>query len=87
MIEIWAESARLNTWSQRLADQARMILKKDCFSDLEILEIHQQVNREEYEKDLITQTGMLNAEKQELPNRIETQNNEKRITIHPNTTK
>ena len=38
MIEIWTESAWFNI-SQRLADQARMILNKCWFSDLEILEV------------------------------------------------
>ena len=46
MIEIWANSTRFNT-SQRHADQARMILKKISFSDLEILELGGKVNREE----------------------------------------
>ena len=51
MIEIWAESARFNITSQKLADQARIILKKGWFSDLEILEIYEQVNREENQQD------------------------------------
>ena len=38
MIEVRTKSARFNT-SQRLSDQARMILKKGWFSDPEILEI------------------------------------------------
>ena len=38
MIEIQAESARFNT-SQKLANQARMILKKGWFPDFKILEI------------------------------------------------
>ena len=41
MIEIWEEYARFKTTSQGLADQARTIIKKGWFSDLEILEIHQ----------------------------------------------
>ena len=32
-----------------LADQARMIFKKGCFADIEILEIWGQINSEEYE--------------------------------------
>ena len=37
-----------NNTSQSLADQTRISLKKDSFSDLEILEIGGQVNREKY---------------------------------------
>ena len=47
MIEIWVESAKFNT-SLRLADEARLILKKGWFSDLKILKVCGQVNREEY---------------------------------------
>ena len=39
MIQIWAEFVRLDPKRQKLADQARMILKKGWFSDIEILEI------------------------------------------------
>ena len=51
MIKIWTESARFNATSRRLAKQARMILKKGWFSDLELQEICKQVNREEYQQD------------------------------------
>ena len=54
MIEIGAECTRFNTTNKRLADQARMILKKGWFSNFEILEICQQVNREENQQDLTT---------------------------------
>ena len=50
MKEIWTDSTRFNT-SEKLADQKRMILKKGLFSDLEILEICGQINREEYVPD------------------------------------
>ena len=53
IIEIWAESA----------DQARIILKKGWFSDLELQEICDQVNREEYEQDLPSRIKILNTEK------------------------
>ena len=86
MIEIWAVSAQFNAISKRLADQARMILMKGWFSDLEIIEIYQQVKREEYQQNLIY-IETLNAEKQEAPNRIETQNKEKRKFTHPSNTK
>ena len=47
MSEIWTESAKFDT-IHRLVDQARLILKKGWLSDLEILEICGQVNREEH---------------------------------------
>ena len=47
MIEIWTESIKCNS-SQRLADQVRLALKKICLSNLEILEICEHVNLEEY---------------------------------------
>ena len=40
-----------------------MIWKKVWFSDLEILEICKQVNREEYEQDPSNRIEILNAEK------------------------
>ena len=42
MLEIWQERSTFQTTSQRLADQARTIIKKDWFSDLELLEIHKK---------------------------------------------
>ena len=51
MIEIWAESIRYNTISQRLVDQARMILKKGWLSDFEILEMYTHLSCEEYEQE------------------------------------
>ena len=50
-----------------------MILKKGRFSNPVILEICRQVNREEYEQDPPTRIETENTEKQEIPNRIETQ--------------
>ena len=44
IIEIWANSARFNTTSQRPANPARMILKKGCLFDLQMLEIRVQNN-------------------------------------------
>ena len=46
MVEIWEECARFKTTSQRLAGQVRRMIKKGWFFDLEILQIHQRVNRE-----------------------------------------
>ena len=47
------KSALFDTISQRLDDQVRIILKKGWFSDFEVLEIYQQINREDYEQDSI----------------------------------
>ena len=47
-IEIWEETAKFNTGCQRFADQAGMILKWDCFSNFEIMEIYKQASHEEY---------------------------------------
>ena len=85
MIEIWEECTRFQT-SQRLADQARMMIKKGLLSGLEILEIHPQINRETCQQDLNTVTKMLNAEKQELSYWIETSSSTNLNTTHPNTT-
>ena len=48
MREIWGESAKFHTTSQRMDDQARLILKKGWFSDLEKRKICEQIIREEY---------------------------------------
>ena len=63
IIEIWTEYAIFNATNQRLADQARIILKKVCFSDLEILE-----NQELYEQALPIHTETLNTAKQVFSN-------------------
>ena len=47
--------------------------QKGSFSDLDILEICQQVRREEYKQVLAVYTKTINMEKQEPPNLIETQ--------------
>ena len=65
MREVWAESSRFDTTSQRLADQARMILRNGWSSDLKILEISGQVNNEEYDQDPPFQIKTLIAKKQE----------------------
>ena len=44
MIEIWRKCSNFQNTSQTLADQVRTIIKKDWFSDLEIIEIHQKIN-------------------------------------------
>ena len=44
MIEIWTEFGRFKAINQTLANQVRKIIKNDWFSDVEILEIHQQIS-------------------------------------------
>ena len=57
------------------------------FSNSEILEIYQQIIREEYQQDSTTRTETKNIEKQETLKQAEIQNNENWNTTHPNTTK
>ena len=52
--------------------QVRTIIKKIWFSDLEILEIHQKVNRESRQRNTNTILGPPNTKKQEQLNRNET---------------
>ena len=86
MIEIWANSVRFST-SQRLADQARMIIRKGWFSNLEILEIYRQTNSE----DSLTRSETLNTEtkkkQNKLPNPITIQNSDERKVANPSITK
>ena len=49
---------------------------KGWFSDLEIQEVYQQINRGKYQQDITTRTKTLNTEKEVPPNRSERQNNE-----------
>ena len=72
MIEIWIESVRFNS-SQRLDDLTRIILKKGCFSDFEILEVCGWATREEHVSE-------------ETITRIETQNIENQNTKEPSIT-
>ncbi len=44
MIEIREDYAKFHTKSPKLADHTRMMPRKSCFSDLEILEICRQEN-------------------------------------------
>ena len=64
----------LDSISQRFTDQTRIILKKGWFSDIEILEICGDVNREEHGQK--PQLEVLNTEKKEPATRIKTQNKE-----------
>ena len=61
------------TTIQGLADQAGMIINKDWFSDFEILEIYQQINRESCQQDPNTVIETINIEKKRTPNRNKTQ--------------
>ena len=57
MMEIWSESAKFNT------NQAKLILKEGWLPELEILEICEQVNREEYtQKEPLKQIETQNIE-------------------------
>ena len=47
--------------SQRLADQTRTMIKKGWFSDLEILEMHQQINKELCQQDPPFESKIKNA--------------------------
>ena len=62
IIEIWEESARFKTTSQRHADQAMTIIKKCWLLGIEISKIHQEMNRESSSKDPNTIVEALNSE-------------------------
>ena len=74
MIEIWQEYASFQTTSQRLADQVRTIIKKDWFSYLEILEIHQKINNEQ-NNDIIPDTSIIIKQKQPYRDELHTSEN------------
>ena len=62
--KICGEGAKFQTKSQRLVYQVRTIIKKVGSSDLKILEIHEQINRESRQQDPNTIIDTLNAEEQ-----------------------
>ena len=68
MIEIWTEFGWFKITNQRFADQVRTIKKNGWFSNLEILEIHQQIYRQTHQQTLNTVTETLNTGKPETPN-------------------
>ena len=72
MIDIWEEFTRFKITNKRLADQAKMIIKKDWFYNLEIFEIHQKVNKETCQLDPNTISETLNREKTEPSDQLET---------------
>ena len=57
-MEIWQERSTFQTTSQRLADQVRTIMKKGWFADLELLEIHQKTEKQNYDKVPDTPSGV-----------------------------
>ena len=68
MIEIWLEECASFQTSQSLADQVRTIIKKGCFSDLEIQEIYQKINNEQ-DSNTVPDTLGINNEKTTEMNR------------------
>ena len=68
MIEIWIEFARFIKTNQRRADQVRIITKNGWFSDLEILDIHQQIYWQTYQQTPNIETKSLTTEESETPN-------------------
>ena len=80
MIQIWQECASFQITSQRLADQVTTIIKKGWFSDLEILEIHQKTNKQDYN----TVPATSRVVKQKQPNRNELPTSENRNATQQN---
>ena len=68
MMEIWQELSNFQTTSQRLADQVRTIMKKDWFSELEIIEIHLKINDQERKDNTLPGTSNINKQKQPIKN-------------------
>ena len=68
MIEIWTEFDRFKAIDQKLADQVMTITKNGWFSDLEILEIHQQIYSQTNQQPPITVTETIDTGKPETPN-------------------
>ena len=68
MIEIWSEFSRFKATIQRLTDQVRTITKNCWFSDVQILEIYEQIYRQTHQETPNTVTETLNTGKSENPN-------------------
>ena len=85
MIEIWEEFT-FQAISQRLTDQVRKVIKKSWVSDLEILEIHERINRKSRQHYPNTIINIPNTEKQEPSNKNELQSNNDQNTTHSNHT-
>ena len=75
IIEIWG------IFSRRFADQARVILKKGSFSDLEILETRGHLN-DEYDQDSPILNELLNTENQKPFNQIKKRKSDKQNDKH-----
>ena len=73
MMEIWQELAIFQTTSQRFADQVRTIMKKGWFSELEIIEIHQNINDQE-RRNTLPDTPNINKQKQPIQNEPTSEN-------------
>ena len=67
-IKIWTEFGRFKTTDQTITDQIRTITKNGWFSDLEILETHQQIYRQTHQQSPTTVTETINTGKLETPN-------------------
>ena len=78
----FTECTRFMTTSQRLANQAWVIIKKGWFSGLEISEIHQQIDTESCQQNPNMIFATINAEKQELSNEFEAESNINQNTTH-----
>ena len=63
-----------------------MIIKWDWISDLEIFEIHQEINWKSSQQYQNTEIDTLKSEKQDPSNRTEPQSNYNRNNTHPNHT-
>ena len=83
MLEIWQKCASFQTTSQRLKDHVKTIIGKDCFSDLEILEICQKTNNEQCTN---TVSETLGFDKQQQSYRNEPQTLENRNATYSNNT-
>ena len=82
MIEIWREYSYFQTTSQRLVYQVRTIIKKDWFSNLEIIEIQQKINDQQGNNTL---PDTLNINKLKQPNLNEPPTSENGNATQPNT--
>ena len=85
MIEILTEFARFKIANQRLAEKVRTITNNGWFSDLEILEIYQQIYRQTYQQTLYTVSETLNIEKPETPNHTINDNDRYTANTKPQT--
>ena len=74
MIEFWKKITRFQK-SQRLNGQTWMMIKKGWFSDLEILEIHQQINTITCQQDPNSRIELEYTEKKEHSTQIEPHSN------------